>query len=54
MKRKEKHTSYYFQLKHTLVTITIHPNMVNLTAPGYCLLQSRGRSVNEITALTVR
>lgn len=27
MKRKEKHTFYNFQFKHTAVTITNHPNI---------------------------
>ncbi len=30
MKRKEKHTFYNFQFKHTAVTITNHPNIQSM------------------------
>ncbi len=30
MKRKEKHTFYNFQFKHTVVTITNHPNIQSI------------------------
>lgn len=30
MKRKEKHTFYNFQFKHTAVTITNHPNIQSI------------------------
>jgi len=30
MKRKEKHTFYNFEFKHTAVTITNHPNIQSI------------------------